>query len=134
LVLKWIKQMNKPRFYRYPLNVPGKYYINIDCTDCDLCREYAPNNIRRDNRSGYSYVFKQPTNSDEVAAVEEGVAGCPTQGVSNDGNKFDWDKTPIYDWNALFKKEGNDLRFDIRAPLIKERAQRPWWKFWQKNR
>jgi ferredoxin len=123
--------MNESRFNRYPLNVSGKYYINAQCTDCDLCRECAPNNIRRDDRSGYSYVFKQPTNPDEVSAVEKGLAGCPTDGVSNDGDQFDWDKTPIYDWNALFKKHGTDLRLDIHAPLIKEKTNRPWWKFWQ---
>jgi ferredoxin len=123
--------MNDSRFNRYPFNTPGKYYINGNCTDCDLCREYAPNNIRRDDRSGYSYVFKQPTNPDEIAAVEKGVAECPTDGVSNDGDQFDWDKTPIFDWNALFEKHKTDLRFDIRAPLIKEKVDRSWWKFWQ---
>ena len=122
--------MNESRFNRYPLNIPGKYYINNQCTDCDLCREYAPKNIRRDDRSGYSYVFKQPINQDEVDAVEKGVAGCPTEGVSNDGDQFDWDKTPIYDWNALYKELGYDIHFDIRAPLMRNKQIRPWWKFW----
>ena len=63
---------------RYPLNVPGKFYIDAQCTDCDLCRECAPNNITRDDRMGHSYVFKQPENQAEVAAIMEGVEGCPT--------------------------------------------------------
>ena len=54
---------------RYPLNVPGKFYIDAQCTDCDLCRECAPNNITRDDRMGHSYVFKQPENQAEVAAI-----------------------------------------------------------------
>ncbi|MGZ4973631.1 MAG: ferredoxin [Limisphaerales bacterium] len=101
---------------RYPLSVPGKYYISARCTDCDLCRAYAPNNITRDDCSGISYVFKQPTNDEEVAALEEGVRGCPTEAVGNDGDQFNWDTTPIIDWNAQYAKLG--IHFDIRAPIL----------------
>ena len=117
---------------RYPLNVPGKYYINGQCTDCDLCRETAPNNIRRDDRTGISYVYKQPINADEIARVEEGVGGCPTEGVGNDGDNFNWETTPIFDWNAQYSKAG--IHFDIRSPLIVETksatGKNRWWKFW----
>jgi ferredoxin len=85
---------------RYPKNVPGKYYIDAQCTDCDLCRECAPNNIRRDDEHGYSYVFNQPSTPTEIAACEEGVQGCPTQAVGNDGDQNDWRTSPIYDWTA----------------------------------
>ena len=105
---------------RYPLNVPGKYYIDAECTDCDLCRECAPNNIKRDDRTGISYVFKQPTTPQEIASVEEGVGGCPTAAVGNDGDRFDWDKTPIYDWNAHYQND-SDIHFDIRAPILRKR-------------
>jgi ferredoxin len=101
---------------RYPLNAPGKYYVTLQCLDCDLCRAAAPHNIRRDDRTGISYVFKQPTTAEEVAACEVGVEGCPTEGVDNDGDKNDWDKAPIYDWNTLYSKYP-DIRFDITAPL-----------------
>jgi ferredoxin len=123
--------MSNSRFtHRYPLNIPGKYYINDQCTDCDLCRESAPNNIRRDDRTGYSYVFKQPTAPEEIASVEEGVAGCPTEAVANDGDQFDWNFTPIFDWNALLRKHNTDVHFDLHAPLLREDTKRPWWKFW----
>jgi L,D-peptidoglycan transpeptidase YkuD (ErfK/YbiS/YcfS/YnhG family)/ferredoxin len=82
--------------HRYPLNVPGKYYIDDNCTDCDLCRECAPNNIKRDESTGISYVFKQPTTPEETTGVEHGVAGCPTEAVGNDGDQFDWDTTPSF--------------------------------------
>jgi ferredoxin len=113
---------------RYPLNVTGKYYIDSQCTDCDLCRETAPHNIRRDDRTGISYVFKQPTSPEEIAACEEGVGGCPTEAVGNDGDKQDWDNTPIYDWNKLYEKYP-EIHFDIRAPLLRA-SKRPWWRFW----
>ena len=112
--------------HRYPLNVPGKYYVTGQCTDCDLCRQYAPNNIRRDDRTGISYVFKQPTSPEEIAGVEAGVGGCPTEAVGNDGDKFNWDTTPIFDWNALYQKCFNqaysDIHFDIRAPLLRDKS------------
>jgi ferredoxin len=85
---------------RYPRNTPGKYYIDAQCTDCDLCRECAPNNIRRDDEAGHSYVFRQPTTPEEIAACEMGVQGCPTEAVGNDGDRYDWQTTPIRDWTT----------------------------------
>ncbi|MFO1452648.1 MAG: ferredoxin [Opitutaceae bacterium] len=110
--------------HRYPLNVPGRYYVTDHCTDCDFCRECAPNNIRRDDRTGISYVFNQPTTQEEIAGVEKGVGGCPTGAVGNDGDRFDWDATPIYDWNALFQKSP-EIHFDIRAPILREKPHTP---------
>ena len=91
-------------FYdRYPLNVPGRYYIDNQCTDCDLGRETAPNNVKRDDRTGISYIFKQPETEDEIRLLEEGgVQGCPTDAVGNNGDNFDWKSEPIYDWNTAY--------------------------------
>ena len=72
---------------RYPENVPGKYYIDDQCTDCDLCRESAPDNIRRNDEEGHSYVYRQPSTPAEIAGCELGVAGCPTEAVGNDGDQ-----------------------------------------------
>ena len=41
---------------RYPENVAGKYYVDNQCIDCDLCRETAPENFTRNEDGGYSYV------------------------------------------------------------------------------
>ena len=95
-------------FYdRYPLNAPGRDYIDNQCTDCDLCRETAPNNVKRDDRTGISYIFKQPETEEEVRCLEEGgVQGCPTEAVGNNGDKFDWKNEPIYDWNEAYRGHG----------------------------
>ena len=37
-----------------PLNVPGKFYVDSSCIDCDLCRETAPENFGRDEDEGVS--------------------------------------------------------------------------------
>jgi ferredoxin len=103
---------------RYPLNVPGKFYVDDQCTDCDLCRECAPNNIRRDDRYGQSYVYKQPETDEEVALVMEGVGGCPTQAVRDDGDQHDWNADPIMDWNASLRRFGHEAEFEASVPVI----------------
>jgi ferredoxin len=50
---------------KYPDNVAGKYYVDGQCIDCDLCRETAPDNFTRNEDGGYSYVYKHPTSPDE---------------------------------------------------------------------
>ena len=39
--------------------VVGKYYVDTQCIDCDLCRETARDNFTRQTEEGYSYVYKQ---------------------------------------------------------------------------
>ena len=56
---------------KYPQNVAGKFYVDDQCIDCDLCRETAPANFTRDDDGGHSYVFKQPTTPEEEALCEE---------------------------------------------------------------
>jgi ferredoxin len=68
-----------------PLNVPGIYYNDQSCIDCDLCREIAPEIFKRDDDEGLSYVWKQPTTPSEIAAAEEALHACPTETIGNDG-------------------------------------------------
>lgn len=77
---------------RYPENVPGKYYVDTNCTDCAVCRVTAPNNFRRNDDGGYSYVCKQPTTPEEIAQCEEAVEACPCEEIGNDGDRFAWDE------------------------------------------
>lgn len=67
-------------------NEPGKFYVDSQCIDCDLCRETAPNNFTRAEDEGYSYVFKQPTNPEEVAQSREAMEGCPVEAIGEDGD------------------------------------------------
>ena len=70
---------------RYPENVPGKYYVDDQCIDCDLCRETAPNNFVRNEDSGYTYVCKQPGSDEEATQCAEAMEGCPVEAIGNDG-------------------------------------------------
>ena len=44
---------------KYAENVAGKFYVDDQCIDCDLCRETAPANFKRNDDGGHSYVYKQ---------------------------------------------------------------------------
>ena len=56
---------------KWPENVKGKYYVDEQCIDCDLCRETAPDFFTRNEDGGYSFVHKQPDSTDE-----EGIELC----------------------------------------------------------
>ena len=71
--------------YKYPDNVPGKYYVDEECIDCDLCRQTAPDNFERNEDGGYSYVYKQPVNADEEELCIEALEGCPVEAIGDDG-------------------------------------------------
>ena len=66
-------------------NVKGKFYVDCQCIDCDLCRETAPNNFTREDDEGYSYVMKQPENDEEVEQCVEAMEGCPVEAIGDDG-------------------------------------------------
>jgi ferredoxin len=70
---------------KWSSNVPGKYYVDQQCIDCDLCRETAPLNFKRDDEGGYSIVYKQPTTPEEVQQCEEALEGCPVEAIGSDG-------------------------------------------------
>ena len=70
---------------KYPENVPGKYYVDNQCIDCDLCRETAPDNFKRNEDGGYSFVYKQPASPDEEARCKEAKEACPVEAIGDNG-------------------------------------------------
>jgi ferredoxin len=70
---------------KYPENVPGKYFVDNQCIDCDLCRETAPENFKRNEDGGYTFVFKQPSSPDEEARCKEAKEGCPVEAIGDNG-------------------------------------------------
>ena len=70
---------------KYPENVSGTYYVDDQCIDCDLCRETAPANYKRNDDGGHSFVYKQPESPEEEALCKEAMEGCPVEAIGNDG-------------------------------------------------
>lgn len=66
-------------------NVTGKFYVDSQCIDCDLCRETAPKNFTRSDDEGYSYVYKQPESAEEEEQCREAMEGCPVEAIGEDG-------------------------------------------------
>src|SRR5689334_7084534 len=70
---------------RDPENTGGKFYVDNQCIDCDLCRETAPANFTRNEDGGYSYVYKQPSTPEEEALCKEAKEGCPVEAIGDNG-------------------------------------------------
>jgi len=66
-------------------NVPGAYYVDTQCIDCDVCRDTAPDNFTRSDENGYSFVYKQPQNAEERSLCDEALAACPVEAIGSDG-------------------------------------------------
>ncbi len=73
------------RTHRNPLNPSGKYYNDLSCIDCDMCREIAPQIFVRDDEEGYTYTLRQPISEEEIALVQEAMVRCPTETIGDDG-------------------------------------------------
>jgi len=72
---------------KYEENVTGKYFVDEQCIDCDLCRETAPQNFKRSEDGGYSYVYKQPENEEEEEFCKEAMEGCPVEAIGDFGEQ-----------------------------------------------
>lgn len=70
-----------------PGNVPGPFYVDETCIDCDLCRETAPAIFRRDDELGLSIVFHQPETPEEREQAREALLSCPTETIGEDGDE-----------------------------------------------
>ena len=66
-------------------NVPGPYYVDSSCIDCDMCRGAAPASFRRNAEIGQTVVSRQPTTPEELKQAQEALEGCPTDSIGNDG-------------------------------------------------
>ena len=67
-------------------NVPGKFFVDSQCIDCNLCRDTAPNNFKQHPDGGYSFVYKQPANEEESAQCNEAKESCPVEAIGSDGD------------------------------------------------
>jgi ferredoxin len=70
---------------KYSENANGKYFVDNQCIDCDLCRETAPANFKRNDDGGYSVVYKQPESPDEDKLCKEAMEGCPVEAIGDNG-------------------------------------------------
>ena len=70
---------------KLPENTRGKFYVDNQCIDCDVCRDTSPKNFTRDDENGYSYVYKQPQTQEEIVLCEEALTACPVEAIGDNG-------------------------------------------------
>jgi ferredoxin len=68
-------------------NVAGRYYVDVTCIDCDLCRETAPASFVRNDVEGYSFVARQPETPEQEAACLAALEECPVEAIGEDGEE-----------------------------------------------
>lgn len=66
-------------------NVPGSFYVDQECIDCNLCSEIAPDNFAVDEDEDHDFVKKQPVNDDELSLCAEAMECCPVEAIGNNG-------------------------------------------------
>lgn len=70
---------------KFSQNVEGKYYVDEECIDCNLCSEISPDNFRVNPEEGYDYVHKQPSTNQEAELCQEAMESCPVEAIGDDG-------------------------------------------------
>lgn len=70
---------------KLPENVAGRFYVDRNCIDCDVCRDTSPRNFTREDENGYSYVYRQPATPEELELCEEAMDACPVEAIGKDG-------------------------------------------------
>lgn len=66
---------------RLPDNVPGDFYVDETCIDCDACRIFAPSVFS--DEGNQSFVFHQPENEEELLAARKALVSCPTSSIGS---------------------------------------------------
>ncbi len=66
---------------RLPDNVPGDFFVDTTCIDCDLCRQLAPGTFARADRAAQSYVHHQPAADDDRHRALMALVTCPTASI-----------------------------------------------------
>lgn len=66
---------------RLPENVPGDFFVDSTCIDCDTCSQLAPS-IFRDHGDQCS-VYHQPDGDDETQRAMMALVACPTGSIGS---------------------------------------------------
>jgi glyoxylase-like metal-dependent hydrolase (beta-lactamase superfamily II)/ferredoxin len=64
-----------------PENVPGDFFVDSTCIDCDACRQLAPATFR--DEGDYSIVYQQPQTEDESRLALMALVACPTGSIGS---------------------------------------------------
>lgn len=60
-------------------NVPGDFFVDSTCIDCDACRQIAPETFAEDGE--YSIVYHQPQSTKDTKRALMALVACPTGSI-----------------------------------------------------
>ena len=64
---------------RLPENVPGEFFVDDTCIDCDACRQIAPATFY--DHGGQSSVYAQPPTASTTQRALMALVACPTASI-----------------------------------------------------
>src|SRR2546422_6896464 len=67
------------RSHSLPQNIPGDFFVDDTCIDCDACRQIAPTIFR--DHGNQSSVFHQPDSDEEIERALMALVACPTGSI-----------------------------------------------------
>jgi len=65
-------------------DVPGDFFVDSTCIDCDTCRQLAPNVFAEGE--GHAFVHHQPTASEDRLQALRALVCCPTGSIGSLGD------------------------------------------------
>jgi len=65
-------------------NVPGEFFVDSTCIDCDTCRQLAPDVFAEG--AEYSFVHRQPTDATQKRRSLRALLACPTGSIGSLGD------------------------------------------------
>jgi ferredoxin len=60
-------------------NVPGEFFVDSTCIDCDTCRQLAPATFGE--TSAYAFVHTQPQTTEATRQALRALLACPTGSI-----------------------------------------------------
>jgi glyoxylase-like metal-dependent hydrolase (beta-lactamase superfamily II)/ferredoxin len=63
-------------------NVPGPFYVDSTCIDCDTCRRVAPQAFAQGD--GHSFVAAQPADGEAQRRALMALVACPTSSIGTE--------------------------------------------------
>src|SRR4051812_3227791 len=60
-------------------NVPGDFFVDSSCIDCDACRQIAPQTFAESD--DFSFVHQQPETSSDTKRALMALVACPTGSI-----------------------------------------------------
>ena len=81
---------------RLDSNVPGNFYVDATCINCDTCRQLAPNSFEEIGE--FSAVSRQPERDEHVHQAYQALLACPVGSIGTEQS----DKLQLKDAMASF--------------------------------